>query len=555
MEQLHQYITAARQYGHTDDQIRSNLTQAGWHSSHIDQAIERDKPVPVLSPKYPHARKIGRKGRTVLVVATALLLIVGAGTAYKLRHVTSVARVQPSVTLYYDDGKTILWQNNNPAQGYSGNLPSKAPYFVLLAIESLVRHYGANYWKQGAWQITTSLSATLQASAENIVRDNYSHIQSLSSGAADEEATILQDVQTGQVKAYVGGVDFSNPSYGQVNYAAIPHEPGTSIFPFAYADLIEHTKNTGAGTMIVDAQAPFAGYPCTNKNPPHAGGNCLWDYDLMYPGYMPIRYALGGLRNIPAMQAVYTTAGNSETTLAINQFTSLIHTMGASNGYNCYSDVSLTRRAQCYSNAVLGDAAYLSLADEVHALSTFANNGQVVPQTSVTSVRLNGKTKPDWQNQAGKQAIQPDTAYIINDVMSDPNASYLPGACTDKECSGFKFQRYNGWHFAVDSGHTNSNFGALMASWSTKYAVVSWVGNHYENVDLSAARGTSDEYLVEPLTEKLMEAAHNGLTPSNWQQPKGIQILPAYVITNHIHYGDIEPSPAIDLYPSWYKHP
>jgi hypothetical protein len=52
-----------------------------------------------------------------------------------------------------------------------------------------------------------------------------------------------------------------------------------------------------------------------------------------------------------------------------------------------------------------------------------------------------------------------------------------------------------------------------------------------------------------------MEYAHNGLTPVNWQQPSDIKVLPAFVIRNHIHYGDVEPSPSKDLYPSWYQAP
>lgn len=140
--------------------------------------------------------------------------------------------------------------------------------------------------------------------------------------------------------------------------------------------------------------------------------------------------------------------------------------------------------------------------------------------------------------------------------MSDPNASYLPGACTATDCtaSDYKFQRDdNGWHIAVDSGTTSNGFDAIMASWSTKYTVVSWVGNHARNQDISAPQGVSGETLTEPLTRGLMEAAHANLAPIAWAQPGDIKQLTAFVLTNHIHYGDIEPSSATDLYPSWYK--
>jgi hypothetical protein len=91
-----------------------------------------------------------------------------------------------------------------------------------------------------------------------------------------------------------------------------------------------------------------------------------------------------------------------------------------------------------------------------------------------------------------------------------------------------------------------------MTSWSTQYATVSWVGNHTRNVDISSKTGTPMEQLTEPLTEGMMVAAHTGLKPVNWVQPKDIKVAPAFVVRNHVHYGDIEPSPATDLYPSWY---
>ena len=206
---------------------------------------------------------------------------------------------------------------------------------------------------------------------------------------------------------------------------------------------------------------------------------------------------------------------------------------------------------------MMGDGAYLSMADELQAFSTLANNGAKLPQTLIISAKLNGKAKVLGVEASRQQAIKQDTAYIINDIMSDPNASYLPGSCDATSCKnladgGYKFQRYQGWKFAVDDGITNNGFDAIMGSWSSKYAVISWVGNHSRDQNV-LQYGVTNEQLTIPLTRGLMEAAHNGKTSSNWPKPADIKTLPAYVLTTHIHYGDIEPSPTTDLYPSWYK--
>jgi hypothetical protein len=60
--------------------------------------------------------------------------------------------------------------------------------------------------------------------------------------------------------------------------------------------------------------------------------------------------------------------------------------------------------------------------------------------------------------------------------------------------------------------------------------------------------------MTEPLTRNWIEGALSDLhtTPVNWTQPSDIKVLPAYIQTTHIHYGDVEPGPSTDLYPSWY---
>ncbi|MGC1177394.1 MAG: hypothetical protein WA843_04970, partial [Candidatus Saccharimonadales bacterium] len=176
------------------------------------------------------------------------------------------------------------------------------------------------------------------------------------------------------------------------------------------------------------------------------------------------------------------------------------------------------------------------------------------PRTYIMKITDAGnKTVYQWKQPKAQQVVKPDAAYIVDNMASDPNASYLPGSCSATTCSslargGYKFQRFNGWDFAVKTGTTNNGFDGLMTSWSTKYAFVSWVGNHTRNVELN----TSMEYLTEPLTRAWMEYAHQDIKPVNWTQPTDIKSLPAFIVRKHIHYGDVEPSPANDLFPAWY---
>lgn len=451
----------------------------------------------------------------------------------------------------------VLAEVHEQAPKYQG---IKAPYFVLAAKQELEQTYGAATVQRGGWKVITTLNMNLQNKADELVKSNLSNVESY---GADEEALVLEDVPTGQMMALVGGTDFSNPDYGQNNYAAgvlIP--PGSSFKPYDYTTFINNNNNVGAGSVLYDTQSALPGYPCTKKGlpPPKGDGNCLEDYDFIYPGPLTLRYAIGGSRNVPAVKAMLEAdpSAKSPYTKSVNKVISTASAMMDNSydqsqnksSYNCYSDAALTKTTQCYGASAIGDGAFLHLDDHVNGLATLGRLGKAIPRTYILKITdASGKDVYQWKQPQGKQVVKQDSAYIVDNMLSDPNASYLPGYCSSYTCyGGYKFQHYNGWKFAVKTGTTNDGYDGLMTSWSTKYAVVSWVGNHTRNVSLN----TSMEYLTEPLTRSLMEYAHNGLKPNNWTQPKDIKTEPAFVVRNHIHYGDVEPSPSTDLFPSWY---
>lgn len=448
----------------------------------------------------------------------------------------------------------------------------KAPYFVLAAKEELEQTYGATTVQRGGWKVTTTLDLNLQNEADKLVADNLGNVKRRTAGLADEEASVTEDIQTGQIVALVGGVDFNNPDHGQNNYAAgVLVSPGSSFKPYDYTTLINNNNNVGAGSVLYDTEGPLPGYPCTNKQLPKNGGNCLKDYDFQQPGPLTLRYALGGSRNIPAVKAMLEAVPNDKSNGHVNSINKVISTASAmmdntylqskhQSAYNCFqqgvnvNNATPSDTTQCYGASAIGDGAYLHLDDHVNGLATLARLGKAIPRTYILRITdAAGKNIYQWKQPIGKQVVKADAAYIVDNMASDPRASYLPGNCSNTTCyGGYKFHRYNGWTFAVKTGTTNYGFDGLMASWSTKYATVSWVGNHTRNVDISSRTGTAMEYLTEPLTRGMMEYAHKDLKPVNWIQPSTVKTLPAFIVRNHIHYGDIEPSPSNDIYPGWY---
>lgn len=418
---------------------------------------------------------------------------------------------------------------------YSG---IKAPYFVLAAKDELEQKYGSQTVNRSGWKVITTLDLKLQSLADKAVQDDRPTIQRY---GGDTAAFVAEDVKTGQIVSLVGGVDFGNKDFGKINYAhdaQIP--PGSSFKPYDYVSLIEHTNTAGAGSVLYDSLGPLPGYPCTDHSrpPPRGSGNCLTDYDFRTPGAMTLRYALGGSRNIPAVKA-NLIVGTDKVIQTANDL------MGTTDGYNCYSDVKLTKKTQCYGASAIGDGAYLQLDNHVNGFASLARLGKSIPRTYILKIsNASDKAVYQFKQPEGKQAVRQDSAYIIDNMASDPNASYLPYGY-------YKFHRYKGWDFAIKTGTTNNGFDGLMASWSTKYATVAWVGHHTRNVEMSGFM----EYMTAPIIRTWMQGAHDlsGDKPSNWKQPSDIKTLPAYVIRSHVGIGSVEPSPSKDIYPSWYK--
>ena len=120
----------------------------------------------------------------------------------------------------------------------------------------------------------------------------------------DEEDNRIENVPTGQIEALVGGVNWNNVDYGQINYAdqvLIP--PGSSFKPFEfniYQSPGDERRRWDQLCMIhsvgIVDPTTGAGYPCTDKNSPKVdpNANCLWDYDFLFPGPLTLRYAIGG---------------------------------------------------------------------------------------------------------------------------------------------------------------------------------------------------------------------------------------------------------------------
>jgi membrane peptidoglycan carboxypeptidase len=430
---------------------------------------------------------------------------------------------------------------------YSG---IRAPYFVLSARDELNKRFASESAKVGGWKVITTLDMNLQNESEKAAQNNLSNLKRF---GGDEEAIVVEDVKTGQMKALVGGVDFNDPGHGKINYAhSVYISPGSSFKPYDYATLLDNHTDAGAGSVLYDTQGALPGYACTVKGNTKTT-NCLHDYDFRYPGPLTLRYALGGSRNVPAVKAMLEAVPNDTSanrTKSINKvITTANSLMSAPNAYKCFKDgIDVTQakssdETQCYGASAIGDGAYMHLDQHINGVASLARLGNSIPNTYINEIfNASGKAFYKFKQPKGTQVVRQEAAYIVNNMASDPQASYLS--------SSQKWQHYNGWNTAVKTGTTNDGFDGLMMSWNTQYAVGSWVGYHTRNKSLNAS---GMEFITLPLTRTVMQYALDNLhtTPVNWTAPTGLQTLPAF--KSLTAYSTQGPSPTTDIFPSWYK--
>ncbi len=276
----------------------------------------------------------------------------------------------------------------------------KAPHFVLEVEKQLEEKFGNKALQTSGYKVITTLDWDMQQIADESVAKGMATIDR---GGGDNAALVSVDVQTGQVLAYVGSRDFNYEGFGQYNEAAEPRQPGSSIKPFAYAKLMQ-SPNWGPGSTILDTPKTWKGL---------GGGGDDYspnNFDNKFKGPMSIRKALPESRNLPALRAI-ETAGVEPTV-------QLAKAMGDKD--LC----ELTKAAgKSYNIAVVLGGCEVKLEEHVQAYSTFARAGKAKPQAKYLRVETpTGEVVDEWKDTGGEQALDPEIAWLMGDILSDDDA-------------------------------------------------------------------------------------------------------------------------------------
>lgn len=385
-----------------------------------------------------------------------------------------------------------------------------APHWVMYVKEKLVEKYGEKMANEGGLKVYTTLDLDKQKAGEAAIADNVARFTGY---GASNASLVSVDPKTGQILAMVGSRDFFNQDIdGNVNVTTMARQPGSSFKPYAYATAWKK-DSFGPGSTLYDFRTDFG------------GGYIPSNYDGHDHGVQSMRSALDGSLNIPAVKTLYIAGLDNTLKTA--------HEMGIT---------TLNDPASYGLSLVLG-AGEVKPLDHAAAFGVFGNGG--VRQDTTWFVKIQDakdKTLDEYKQKPGKQVLDPQVAYLMNNVLSDNNArAYIFGYRNSLTLPDRPV--------AAKTGTTNDYKDAWTVGYTPQVATAVWVGN---NDGKLMARSADGSIVAAPIWQSYMTAATRGMPVEQFNRPSGIKTVTIDAITGRRATSATKQS-RTDIFPSWYK--
>jgi membrane peptidoglycan carboxypeptidase len=126
---------------------------------------------------------------------------------------------------------------------------NEAPYFVAMVREYLREKYGDSVVYQGGLKVYTTIDLDMQQAANNAYLEGMKN-----QNANLQTALAALDVNSGQIRALVGGRDFNASTY---NRAFSLRQPGSTFKPFVYSLAIEQGWTPASMIMCQEQEFPL----------------------------------------------------------------------------------------------------------------------------------------------------------------------------------------------------------------------------------------------------------------------------------------------------------
>lgn len=350
----------------------------------------------------------------------------------------------------------------------------------------LAPHLSDRLLRKPGLRVKTTLDRRIQQLAITALKRQ---LQGLGGARARDGAVVVLDNASGEVLAYVGGIGGASTA-PSVDGANAYRQAGSTLKPFLYAQAIEKGYLTPAS--ILD-DSPVQLDTASGLYVPQ-------NYDRGFKGPVSARSALAGSLNVPAVRTLLL--------VGVDPFRDRLW----DTGYR-----GMTEDGQYYGFSLALGSAEVTLLEQADAYRSLANGGRWSP------LRLTA----DAPHDAPRKVTTPQAAWIVADMMADPNAR----AATFGLDSALRLPFWA----AVKTGTSKAMRDNWCIGFSDRYTVAVWVGN-LEGDPMRAVSGTSG---AAPVWRDLMLALNADRKVTAPPRPPGIEQR-AIRFANHVEQPRLE---------------
>ncbi|MBN2465242.1 PBP1A family penicillin-binding protein [candidate division WOR-3 bacterium] len=372
-----------------------------------------------------------------------------------------------------------------PGQG--GNI---APYFVEKVRRYMMEKYGADFVYRSGAVIYTTLDLDMQQAANLALHSHLHQVEkdyrlrptlAAYDSAAKSDSTIgpprylqgallAMDVQTGYIRALIGGRDYRHSEFNRATQAR--RQAGSAFKPFIYTAAIDNGMTAADIELDSALTIEIPGQP---DYQPH-------NYDHTFLGHITMRRALALSRNLVAVR--------------------LISQIGPQLAAHYANVMGVTNTLQPVYSLALGSVE-VTLLDMVGAYNTLADNGIRVKPIMVTRVEDAHGAVLEENRPEQQPVLRPQTAYVLTSLMQS--------VVNEGTAYAIRQLGYEG-PAAGKTGTTDDYADAWFIGFTPDITCGVWVGFDKKKTIFRGATGGS---VAAPIWADFMKTVHPESLPSD----------------------------------------
>jgi len=356
-----------------------------------------------------------------------------------------------------------------------------APYFVEYIRINLENQLGSEPLTADGLTIYTTLDMRMQRYAQTALEKGLSAIEKrhkyLKSQQPIQGALICMDIETGHIKAMVGGRNFSESRFNRSVQAI--RQAGSAFKPIIYSAALD--SGFTPASVIIDSPVIVE----------EKDRDFIWkpnNFEKTFYGPTTLRRALALSRNLVTIK--------------------LLQKVGIENVINYAKKMGISSQIQKDLSIALGSSG-VSLMELIQAYGVFASSGYLIQPVCIKKIENQSKQAiPLPAKPEKKRVIEASTAYCITNM--------LEGVVQNGTAQRVKSLKRP---IAGKTGSTNNFYDAWFIGYTPRYITGVWVG--FDKPKSIGKKETGARAAI-PIWLSFMENILSGKTARKFPIPPGV---------------------------------